>query len=120
MRIIDLHRNPPTPYLYVGRRMGGPEPHDQSPLGNPFKLRGQRPADVAAILTQYRAWLFDRIQAADRQILYLLREAITEETTLACWCCDKEGEAIFDGPEVCHAQVIAKAWRYLRSQANTT
>lgn len=113
--IIDLHGKPPAPYLYVGRFMGGKNPLEASPLGNPFKVKQHG----ANCLRLYRRWLFEQIEAGNPQIMFLLTQAITDETVLACWCCDKEGEAIFTEPEICHAQIIAKAWRHLREKANT-
>lgn len=119
MRIINLSRTTITPYLYCGRRMGGSEPRDGSPLGNPFKLADRKKPTIKRVLEQYREWLYGKIRANDRSIMFLLREAIKPDTTLACWCVDMQGDEIFRSAERCHCQVIAKAWRWLR-QASTS
>lgn len=113
MRIVNLRHGPPAPYVYCGRRMGGRKPVEASPLGNPFRLAGQSPADVKRCLEQYRAWLWAKVKANDPHVMALMN-LITDESTLACYCVSLEGDAIFTEPERCHTQVIAKCWRYLR------
>jgi hypothetical protein len=112
MQIIDLRRwsGPypcPIPHVYCGRRMGGKRARDGSPLANRFK-RGEHADPIGA----YRKWLFAHIAAGTPSVMRALAE-IAEDTTLACWCVNLEGEAIFSTPEVCHCQVIAKAARWL-------
>ena len=114
MRIVNLKHKPEPPWLYCGRYMGGKQPREASPLGNPFKVRDHgRDA-----LPLFRRWLHEQIKAGNPRIMFLLREAITPETTLACWCVTLEGEAIFTHPEVCHCQIVWRAWRYLQGQTS--
>jgi hypothetical protein len=94
--------------------MGGKNPIEASPLGNPFKLANKSPEEIARCLDEYRSWLTERIRTNDAQIMALLRE-ITAETTLACYCVSLSGEAIFDEPERCHAQIIWKSWMRLKA-----
>lgn len=114
MKIINLNSNPTCPYVYVGRKMIGKQPREQSPLGNPFKLKGRKPDDVRRVLAEYRGWLWEKIKANDRQVMALLN-SLTDESVLACYCVDLEGEAIFTEAERCHAQMVAKAWRHLQA-----
>lgn len=115
MKIVNLNHRPDPPWIYCGRRMGGKQPREASPLGNPFKLNGRDPAEVQLVLAQYREWLWDKIRAADPQVMALLN-FITAESVLACYCCDLAEESIFIEPEQCHTQVIWKAWRWLRQR----
>lgn len=111
MRIVDLHKHRDGGYLYVGRlvpfhrNLGRIEP---SPLGNPFSVK-QYGRDC---LRLYRQWLWDRIRAKDPDIMALMK-IISEDTILGCWCTSKVGEEIFADPEVCHAQIVWKSWRWL-------
>lgn len=126
MKIVNLNSKPPTPWIYVGRYMGYQNKGvngdaiflKASPLGNPFKLQCRDPEEVRTVLEQYRAWLYGEIQAGNKSVLSLLK-AIDEDTTLACWCCEMEGEEIFDEPLVCHAQLIFRAARWLKSTSET-
>ena len=117
MRIIDLHDVPAdvTEYKYVGRRMAGSHPLNGSPLANPFKLmRGKSPDGIAKIIQQYREWLYAKLRWGDAEVLKALR-TITDDSVLACWCCDLSGPDVLAGPYQCHAQVIFAAARWLRS-----
>lgn len=107
MRIVDLHTHT-GPATYVGRRMSR---RTGSPLGNPFKVRRGDPPGTC--LAKYRAWLADRIRAREPAVMAALSD-LDENSVIACWCVTLDGEAVFTSPEVCHAQVIAKAVRYLR------
>ena len=106
MKIVDLHTHK-GPHVYCGRRMPG---RDGSPLGNPFKPIKR--FDAGACLAAYRKWLNDKIAAGDGLVMSALA-AITEDSVLACWCVELEGEEIFTAAEVCHCQIICKAVRYL-------
>lgn len=83
----------PEPWIYVGRG---------TPLGNPFVVG--RDGDRARCLALYRVHLHDRIQAGDPAVLAELAR-ITPETALVCSC----------APHPCHADVIVRAWRWLRT-----
>lgn len=115
MKIVNIKNNPEPPWIYCGRRMGGKLPREASPLGNPFKLRGRKPADVARCLADYREWLWGKIQAGDPQVMALLN-FIDESSVLGCYCVDLSGGAIFTSPEQCHAQLVWKAWLWLKQQ----
>ena len=95
-KVINRHhyrgRSLPRPWIYVGRG---------TPLGNPY--RAQEHGEAA--LEKYRRWLWDRIRAGDRAVLRTLRE-IQEDTHLVCSC----------APRPCHADVIVRAWKWLRRQ----
>jgi hypothetical protein len=82
---------PPEPWVYVGRG---------SPLGNPFTLEqhGEAAMDL------YKRHLWARMQARDRSVLAAL-DALTPDHRLVCSC----------WPRPCHAEVIVRAWRWLRS-----
>lgn len=109
MRIVDLHTFKGD-CLYVGRQMGR---RPGSPLGNPFKPAAGEP--VGTCLGRYRAWLFSHIRNRDTAVLAALA-AVTDDAVLGCWCTSLTGEAVFAEPEVCHAQVVAKAARWVREQ----
>ncbi len=72
-----------------------------SALANPYR-RGQD-EKPGATLERYRQWLWGRIKASDEAVLQALRD-IDESIVLVCWC----------HPNPCHAEVIAKAARWLR------
>ena len=114
MRIVNMNDQPEAPYIYCGRGMGGDVPREASPLGNPFKLKGRSKAEIARCIASYREWLSGKILERDPRIMALMR-AITEDTALCCWCCSMEGDEIFTAEERCHAQVVFKAWRHLKT-----
>lgn len=91
---------PPGPSVYVGRG---------SPLGNPYRLElrlGEtRDAGCDRILAHYRAHLWAKIEARDADVMRVL-ESLTPEHFIVCSC----------WPRHCHAEVIVRAWRYLRRQ----
>jgi len=114
MRIIDLHNPQSEPYIYVGRyapytKHGALQ---RSPLANPWRARNDYADSLKDCLAMYRRWLFGKIKDRDDKVMKALA-GIDESSNLACWCCEKEGGEIFDDPEVCHAAIIWKAWRYL-------
>lgn len=83
---------PPDPWIYVGRG---------SPLGNPFTLEEHG----LGALELYRKHLWARIKANDRAVLQAL-ESLTPDHRVVCSC----------WPRNCHAEVIVRAWRWLRSK----
>jgi hypothetical protein len=112
MRIVNLKHKPAAPYIYCGRFM----PHSPvgklngSPLRNPFWV-GKYGADAIPL---FRKHLFELVQNEEPSVMALMLE-IDEQTTLACWCVDLEGNAIFEEPEQCHCQVIWKCWNWLKT-----
>ncbi len=114
MKILDLHNLQSEPFVYVGRYA----PYTKhgtllrSPLANPNRVKNDHADDRKNCLALYREWLWARIKEQDSNVVQALR-AIHEHSNLACWCCEKEGYAIQDDPEVCHAQIIWKAWLHL-------
>lgn len=105
MKVVDLHHYK-GPHVYCGRRMPG---RPGSPLANPFKVRehGSR------CLELYRRHLWAMMRRRDDQVMAALR-SLTDDSILGCWCVDLEGEAVVEEPEVCHCQVIVKAWLHLK------
>lgn len=100
------HGEPPGPSIYVG---------EGSPLGNPWRdwraeLReGETRADAAGrVLDRYRTWLWSRIKPGptrDPAVIEALEQLTTDHYVVcSCW------------PRHCHAEVIIKAWRWLRAQ----
>lgn len=89
---------PPGPSIYVGRG---------SPLGNPYRLElkiGEtRRAGYDRIMAHYRAHLWAKIEERDANVLRVL-ESLTPDHFIVCSC----------WPRHCHAEVIVRAWRYLR------
>jgi len=115
MRIVNL-RHYRGSYIYCGRRLRFHRdlgPLEASPVGNPF-LAGQE-GPIVNCLRLYREWLHERIAEGSPLILGLFRE-LTDQSVLACWCTDLEGDAIFAAPEVCHCQVLIKGWRWWKNQ----
>ena len=104
MRIINLKHSPPTPYVYCGADSDGAE----------FNLKGKPSAYIKNRLGTYRRWLFEMIKQENKQIMALMRY-MTDESVLVCHCVSLEGEDIFTKSEVCHTQIVWKAWRYLKS-----
>lgn len=98
------HGKPPGPSVYVGRG---------SPLGNPYPVDlqpGETRSEAAPrILGLYREWLWLRINGGpehDPAVLAAL-ERITPKHYLVCSC----------WPAHCHAEVVIRAWRYLKSES---
>lgn len=98
------HGEPPGPAIYVG---------DGTPLGNPWRnwraeLRdGETRADVAQrVLEKYRRWLWERINGGakhDAAVVAALEEfSPNHYAVCSCW------------PNHCHAEVVIRAWRWLR------
>jgi len=95
--ITALDENFPH-WVYVGRASHG---LPQSPLANPYTIREAGSRQNAIEL--YRSWLWLQIRHKNPRILNALRE-LQEDTVLVCWC----------HPLPCHAEVIARAWQFLR------
>lgn len=107
MRIIDLHsyKGPAAFVVYCGRDMPN---RRASPLANPFT-----PAQHGVqALPMYRQWLGAKMAAKDSAVMDALY-GIDDDSILACWCINLEEDLVFTATEVCHCQLIAKAWRWL-------
>ena len=82
--------------VYVGR---------PSVLGNPFVLGCD--GDRAAVIAQYRRWLWQQVQresgAVWDELQRLATLAETTDLTLGCWC----------SPQPCHADVIKSCIEYV-------
>lgn len=126
MRVIDVHGmipNDPS-VVYVGRACSG---WRGGVLGNPCSIpnrycpvcgevhfsRDRRGIQVTPgrSLPCYRRWLWRGMR--DGVLLPALR-VIPADAALGCWCVTKD--RLPDPPEVCHAEVIAAAWRWLQGQ----
>jgi len=117
MKIADLHKRQSEPFIYCGRFA----PHTKHGyIGRSYLANRYAPTitkSVAECLLQYRRWLFQKIQEGDYNVMASFRE-IKEDSTLACWCCERSGAAVFEEPLVCHTQLIWRAWRWLREKDN--
>lgn len=107
MKIINVSRLPAKcpGVVYCGWAFAG---WRCSPLHNPFlkDRRGQRRDGThAEVITKYRAYLLERIEAGDRKILDAL-DSLTEDSVLGCWC----------APLPCHCEVIAEVWQNLKEK----
>lgn len=97
-------------HVYVGRKF---RDIPGSPLGNPHTVRlyGRQ-----RCIEMFRQDLWLAIQDHQRGHLVAVVErvlALADDATLICWCLNAED----DGGELCcHAQVISRAARYLRSR----
>lgn len=99
------HGEPPGSSVYVGRG---------SPLGNPFPVEfdeGETRAQAARrILHRYKRWLWARIRPGSSEFDPAARsmiEKLAPDAWVVCSC----------WPRHCHAEVIIRAWRYLRGAA---
>ena len=102
-------RTEPAYVFYVGRsnvkRYYGPD-RCLTALGNPNPLRHE--ADREKVVQEYRAWLWNKVQAADPQVLRALQVLQDAYEThgrlvLVCHC----------APLTCHADIIKACleWR---------
>jgi len=96
----------PQPWMYVGRG---------TPLGNPYRPHnagydGEELTRDGA-LELYRRWLWEKIRANDPRVMLALR-SIRDETALVCSCAAAPGKP----PKSCHADIVARAWHWLREQ----
>lgn len=89
----------PEPWIYVGRG---------TPLGNEFTVQDHGPK---LAMKKYRLWLWERICERHPAVLAELGR-ITTDTSLVCSCKSKPGAT-----NPCHADVIVKAWRWIRDRA---
>lgn len=104
--IINIKTAQP-PYVYAGKFL---------PLMKPSK-------GVEAHYTAYegkkdntkmlREYLWAGIKNRDEEVVDALLQ-IEPHWIIGCWCLNAEGEEVYTAPEICHAQVILKATRYLR------
>lgn len=86
-------------FVYCGRAF---RDYPASPLGNPYVVG--RDGTLAEVLALYRRWLFDRLE---------LLNLVGSEHVLGCWCVnDYEPLSTPRDKEVCHCQVIAKAFNW--------
>lgn len=80
----------PEPWVYVGRG---------TPLGNPY--RREQHGDAA--IGMYRRWLHFQLTSGNELVLAAMRQ-IEPGSHLVCSC----------APKPCHADVIVRAWAWLR------
>lgn len=103
--------------IFVASHRGGQagEMIDRTtPLGNPYRLDGadgDTPEARAAVLEQYRQWLWREMQNSNsraKQDLDQLKAIWLENGTLTllCWCT----------PKPCHGQIVARALCWLAQQ----
>ena len=92
--------------IRVGHRWEGGEYIGRgSPLGNPFRMDGERTRD--RVCDQYEAWFAEKVEARDPTVMRELRRlyqlARKGPLTLGCFC----------APKRCHGQTIKN---YLEKQ----
>lgn len=90
VQVINMHRSPATPGIYVGR---------PSPLGNPYRLG--KDGNRAEVLQKYREWLYRQITENNQTVLHALSN-LNENDVLLCYC----------KPLACHADVINEVWHW--------
>lgn len=95
--------------VYVGRAHAGLG-LAASPLANPFTVAKYGKGSAAPL---YRQWLWAELCKAENEKLVDALDALSEDSTLVCWCCDRENG---DGDLRCHAQVIERCWKWLQQQ----
>jgi hypothetical protein len=90
-------------------------------LGNPFAMTTRRADGTevkvmtrAEVIQKYREWLWAKLKAGDAAVVAAMK-SLDEGVTLGCWCTGRLDATT--GPLECHAQVIARAWRWLRAQS---
>lgn len=87
---------------YIGR---------PSILGNPFEMEDE--SQRAAVISQFRSWLWNKIKLQDPVVLGELQrlKAIADngDLVLVCWC----------APLPCHADVIKKCIEWMQSLPKT-
>lgn len=100
IRVVNTAKERPTEY--IGRAWAG---KPASPLGNPFKLKGEE--SRGAVIQSYRQWLWMKWAENGPEKEELLRIArrvkAGEEVTLGCWC----------HPHPCHGDVVANAINWI-------
>lgn len=75
---------------------------------------GMKQLDKTRSIPCYRAYLWKEIQKKSK--VYEALISIKETDILACWCIALSEEEIFAKEEVCHTQVLWKAWVYLKGE----
>ncbi len=94
---------------YCGRATAG---WSGGPLQNPFVIG--RDGSREEVIQLFRKWLWDQLKDGNEEMLAALGR-LREDSVLGCWCTDSDN-AMAEGPLVCHCQVIARCWRYLKTQ----
>ena len=108
MQIIKVKHGKSAQYLdmpnfvYCARCLGG---FEVSPLGNPFKVG--RDGTLPEVLDKYEEWLRSAIKTVPA--VQAAFSALTEDSILGCWCCNKPSAG--DKPWSCHCDVIAYVYR---------
>jgi hypothetical protein len=97
----------PAPWIYVGRKVSGHP--GGSPLANQYRPRsasfdGEAVTHDAA-LALYRRWLWQKIRGNDYSVLLAMR-SITDDSALVCSC----------APKACHADIVLRAWQWVRAR----
>ena len=99
---------------YIGRSGKG---RKGSALANPFKLEDTRdPEERDRVITKYRRWLWQKIQEKDSavmtEVLYLKKQALTNDVNLLCFCKQLTHEV------ACHGDVIKSCLEWMLKQEN--
>lgn len=108
--------------VYVGRTraVGKQYPMSYHQLANPFHIGTD--GSQEEVVAKYRQWLFQRIKLGASPIRYallaLLEQAKTTGVVLVCHCTNN----LAGGPlgDECHAQVVAKALKWMAHEKERT
>jgi hypothetical protein len=61
-----------------------------------------------------RNFLWDEIQKGNPEVIEPLLQ-VADDWVIGCWCVDMQGQEIYTSKDVCMAQVIFKAAKFLRN-----
>lgn len=111
MRVVKVKPGGKTRCTYVGREFAG---YPRSVFANPHHV-GRCPCgqshERGEAVQLYRDWLHRRIVEGSREIIDALL-ALPEDAALGCWCDNIKNP--YEGKLICHAQVVARAARWLK------
>jgi hypothetical protein len=117
VKIIDMHNRNSKYTVRCDRTtiLGNPcsRPGVTCPICNEVHFdKGMKQLTHCRSIQCYRTWLWIEFEKGNKKLIAAIK-AIKRDDTLACWCCERIGTGVFDRPEMCHCQVIWKAWSYL-------
>jgi len=120
MKIIDMHNRNSKYTVRCDRAtiLGNPcsRPGAPCPICNKVHFGpGMKQLTPCRSIQCYRTWLWIEFEKENKELIAAIK-AIKHDDTLACWCCEKEGTAIFLDQVVCHCQILFRAWRFLNEE----
>lgn len=111
--------SPPQGFIYCGRwsdRFGVSALRNPIRRGSKCGVCGEIHETGGSTLPCFRKHLWEMLTIQDDGVLAALR-AIQADSVLGCWCLDSDNP--LDVVEVCHTQVIWKAWHWMKTQEAT-